>query len=100
MHPEEYRSIVKSLEAHYQEFQRSCTGSEMFAEEEKRSIETQYTGAQQHYDQLVIQLPAYSECITPFSLFIRFTYHVSMLIVHLIRSTHHVDAFVVYTYRM
>ncbi|XP_072535471.1 desmoplakin-B isoform X2 [Salminus brasiliensis] len=60
MRPEEYRSIVKSLETHYQEFQRNCLGSEMFKEEDKRSIETQYTGAQQHYDQLVIQLPAFS----------------------------------------
>ncbi|KAI4899136.1 hypothetical protein NFI96_013228 [Prochilodus magdalenae] len=60
MRPEEYRSIVKSLETHYQEFQRTSLGSEIFGEEDKRTIETQYTGAQQHYDQLVVQLPAYT----------------------------------------
>ena len=61
MRPEEYRSIVKSLESHYDEFKLCCHGSQMFADEDKRSIETQYTGAQEHYDQLVVQLPAYSE---------------------------------------
>ncbi|XP_076844153.1 desmoplakin-B isoform X2 [Brachyhypopomus gauderio] len=60
MRPEEYRSIIKSLETHYQEFQRSSVGSEMFGEEDKRTMETQYSVAQQHYDQLIVQLPAYS----------------------------------------
>lgn len=63
MRPEEYRSIMKSLESHYQEYQRNCLGSEMFVEEDKRAIESQYTGAQKHYDQLIVQLPAYSEYI-------------------------------------
>ncbi|XP_067086396.1 desmoplakin-A-like isoform X3 [Osmerus mordax] len=61
MRPEEYRSIVKSLESHYDEFKVCCHGSQMFGDEDKRSIESQYTGAQAHYDQLVVQLPAYSE---------------------------------------
>uniref|UniRef100_A0AAY4E2Z1 Desmoplakin a n=1 Tax=Denticeps clupeoides TaxID=299321 RepID=A0AAY4E2Z1_9TELE len=60
MRPEEYRSIVKSLETHYQEFLRSSHGSEMFGDEDKRKMESQYVGAQTHYDQLVVQLPAYS----------------------------------------
>ncbi|XP_017349765.1 desmoplakin-A isoform X2 [Ictalurus punctatus] len=60
MRPEEYRSIMKSLESHYQEYQRNCLGSEMFVEEDKRAIESQYTGAQKHYDQLIVQLPAYT----------------------------------------
>ncbi|XP_053502041.1 desmoplakin-B isoform X2 [Ictalurus furcatus] len=60
MRPEEYRSIIKSLESHYQEYQRNCLGSEMFVEEDKRAIESQYTGAQKHYDQLIVQLPAYT----------------------------------------
>ncbi|XP_030626514.1 LOW QUALITY PROTEIN: desmoplakin-B [Chanos chanos] len=60
MRPEEYRSIIKSLETHYQEFQRHCLGSEMFEDDDKRNIETQYQGAQKHYEQLVIQLPAYN----------------------------------------
>lgn len=54
---------MKSLESHYQEYQRNCLGSEMFVEEDKRAIESQYTGAQKHYDQLIVQLPAYSEYI-------------------------------------
>lgn len=61
MRPEEYRNIIKSLEMHYQEFTRNSHGSEMFADEDKRMIEQQYTGAQTHYDKLVIQLPNYSK---------------------------------------
>uniref|UniRef100_A0A673Y7U6 Desmoplakin n=1 Tax=Salmo trutta TaxID=8032 RepID=A0A673Y7U6_SALTR len=61
MRPEEYRSILKGLETHYSEFIHCCHGSEMFKDEDKRSIESQYTGAQAHYDQLVVQLPAYKE---------------------------------------
>ncbi|XP_036438172.1 desmoplakin isoform X2 [Colossoma macropomum] len=60
MRPEEYRNIIKSLETRYQEFQRNSMGSEIFGEEDRKTIETQYTGAQQHYDQLVVQLPAYT----------------------------------------
>uniref|UniRef100_A0A673Y959 Desmoplakin n=1 Tax=Salmo trutta TaxID=8032 RepID=A0A673Y959_SALTR len=58
MRPEEYRSILKGLETHYSEFIHCCHGSEMFKDEDKRSIESQYTGAQAHYDQLVVQLPS------------------------------------------
>ncbi|XP_052466691.1 desmoplakin isoform X2 [Carassius gibelio] len=61
MRPEEYRSIIKNLELHYQEFMRNSLGSEMFSDEEKRKMEMQYAGAQSHYDQLVIQLPNYRE---------------------------------------
>uniref|UniRef100_A0A8C9VQW8 Desmoplakin n=1 Tax=Scleropages formosus TaxID=113540 RepID=A0A8C9VQW8_SCLFO len=57
MRPEEYRNIIRSLETHYQEFQRNCLGSEMFGDEDKKNIETGYTSAQAHYDKLVIQLP-------------------------------------------
>uniref|UniRef100_A0A8C7STD1 Desmoplakin b n=1 Tax=Oncorhynchus mykiss TaxID=8022 RepID=A0A8C7STD1_ONCMY len=57
MRPEEYRSILKSLEAHYSEFTHCCHGSEMFKDEDKRSIESQYTGAHAHYDRLLVQLP-------------------------------------------
>uniref|UniRef100_A0A8C7HVN1 Desmoplakin n=1 Tax=Oncorhynchus kisutch TaxID=8019 RepID=A0A8C7HVN1_ONCKI len=59
MRPEEYRSILKSLEAHYSEFTHCCHGSEMFKDEDKRSIESQYTGAHAHYDRLLVQLPEY-----------------------------------------
>ncbi|XP_051555481.1 desmoplakin-like isoform X2 [Myxocyprinus asiaticus] len=61
MRPEEYRNIIKSLELHYQEFMRNSHGSEMFRDEDKRKMEQQYSGAQTHYDQLVIQLPTYRE---------------------------------------
>uniref|UniRef100_A0A8C7T3E8 Desmoplakin b n=1 Tax=Oncorhynchus mykiss TaxID=8022 RepID=A0A8C7T3E8_ONCMY len=57
MRPEEYCSILKSLETHYSDFTHCCHGSEMFKDDDKRSIESQYTGAQAHYDQLVVQLP-------------------------------------------
>uniref|UniRef100_A0A668ARA0 Desmoplakin n=1 Tax=Myripristis murdjan TaxID=586833 RepID=A0A668ARA0_9TELE len=57
MRPEEYRSIIKRLETHYQEFLRSSQGSELFGEEDKQTIQGQFAGAQNHYDTLVIQLP-------------------------------------------
>ncbi|XP_036374572.1 desmoplakin-like isoform X2 [Megalops cyprinoides] len=59
MRPEEYRNIIKSLETHYQEFQRNSLGSEMFVDDDKRKVEAQYSGAQTHYDKLIIQLPTY-----------------------------------------
>uniref|UniRef100_A0A8C7SWR4 Desmoplakin b n=1 Tax=Oncorhynchus mykiss TaxID=8022 RepID=A0A8C7SWR4_ONCMY len=63
MRPEEYRSILKSLEAHYSEFTHCCHGSEMFKDEDKRSIESQYTGAHAHYDRLLVQLPVYTKVV-------------------------------------
>uniref|UniRef100_A0A8C7I0B2 Desmoplakin n=1 Tax=Oncorhynchus kisutch TaxID=8019 RepID=A0A8C7I0B2_ONCKI len=60
MRPEEYRNIIKSLETHYQEFLRNSHGSEMFGEDEKKKMEGQYSGAQSHYDTLVIGLPTYT----------------------------------------
>uniref|UniRef100_A0A6Q2YGZ9 Desmoplakin a n=1 Tax=Esox lucius TaxID=8010 RepID=A0A6Q2YGZ9_ESOLU len=63
MRPEEYRSIIKRLETHYQEFLHNSHGSEMFGEDEKKTIEGQYAGAQKHYDTIVINLPAHSECL-------------------------------------
>ncbi|KAI3374910.1 hypothetical protein L3Q82_021444 [Scortum barcoo] len=61
MHPEEYRSVIKRLETHYQEFLRTSQGSELFGDEEKRNIQGQFDKAQNHYDTLIIQLPAYRE---------------------------------------
>nr|XP_029479376.1 desmoplakin-like isoform X2 [Oncorhynchus nerka] len=61
MRPEEYRNIIKSLETHYQEFLRSSQGSEMFGEDEKKKMEGQYSGAQTHYDTLVVGLPTYNQ---------------------------------------
>ncbi|XP_044056975.1 desmoplakin-like isoform X2 [Siniperca chuatsi] len=59
MRPEEYRQIIKSLETHFEEFKVSCHGSQMFVEEDKKAIENQFTGAETHYKELVVQLPAY-----------------------------------------
>ncbi|XP_041805532.1 desmoplakin-like isoform X1 [Chelmon rostratus] len=60
MRPEEYRSIIKRLETHYQEFQRNSQGSELFGEEDKKIIQGHFDKAQNHYDTLIIQLPAYT----------------------------------------
>ncbi|KAK9519723.1 hypothetical protein VZT92_022433 [Zoarces viviparus] len=59
MRPEAYRQLIKNLETHYEEFKLSSHGSQMFADEDKRSIENQFTGAQTHYEQIVVQLPNY-----------------------------------------
>ncbi|MEQ2280044.1 hypothetical protein AMECASPLE_015614 [Ameca splendens] len=59
MGPEEYRTIIKRLETHYQEFLRTSHGSDMFGEEEKKTMQGQFEKAQQHYDTLIIQLPNY-----------------------------------------
>ncbi|XP_068175111.1 desmoplakin-like isoform X1 [Antennarius striatus] len=59
MRPEEYRQIIKTLETHMSEFKVSSLGSQMFADDDKRAMEDQFTGAQSHYDQLVVQLPTY-----------------------------------------
>ena len=61
MPPEEYRRIIKRLETHYQEFQHNSQGSELFGEEDKKTIQGHFDKAQTHYDTLIIQLPAYSE---------------------------------------
>lgn len=61
MRPEEYRSLIKRLETHYQEFLQTSKGSEMFGDDEKKTIQGHFEKAQDHYETLVIQLPAYSE---------------------------------------
>ncbi|XP_033838794.1 desmoplakin-A-like isoform X1 [Periophthalmus magnuspinnatus] len=60
MRPEEYRSIIKRLETHYQEFLRSSQGSEMFGEDDKKNIQGHFDKAQNYYDALIIQLPTYT----------------------------------------
>ncbi|XP_067274394.1 desmoplakin-B isoform X2 [Pseudorasbora parva] len=60
MGPEETNSIIRSLEMHFQEFKKHSQGSELFAAEDQKHIETQFTGAQQHYGKLVVDLPAYA----------------------------------------
>uniref|UniRef100_A0A3Q2XP48 Desmoplakin n=1 Tax=Hippocampus comes TaxID=109280 RepID=A0A3Q2XP48_HIPCM len=61
MNPEEYSQFINSLETHYEEFKRSCQGSQMFVENDKRGIESQYNAAQAYYGTLVVQLPTYRE---------------------------------------
>uniref|UniRef100_A0A672YXU5 Desmoplakin b n=1 Tax=Sphaeramia orbicularis TaxID=375764 RepID=A0A672YXU5_9TELE len=62
MSQEEYRQIIRSMETHYEEFKKTSKGSQMFAEEDRKVIENQFTGAQAHYDKLVVQLPSYGQC--------------------------------------
>ncbi|XP_043364283.1 desmoplakin isoform X4 [Dermochelys coriacea] len=57
MRAEDYQRIITDLEIHYQEFLRNSQGSEMFGDDDKRKIQTQFTDAQKHYQTLVIQLP-------------------------------------------
>uniref|UniRef100_A0A8C9L6C7 Desmoplakin n=1 Tax=Serinus canaria TaxID=9135 RepID=A0A8C9L6C7_SERCA len=57
MRKEDYQKIITDLEIHYQEFLRNSQGSEMFGDEDKRKIQTQFTDAQKHYQTLIIQLP-------------------------------------------
>lgn len=59
MRKEDYQRIISDLEVHYQEFLRNSQGSEMFGDEDKRSIQGQFSEAQKHYQTLVIQLPGY-----------------------------------------
>ncbi|XP_053186180.1 desmoplakin-A isoform X2 [Scomber japonicus] len=61
MRPEEYRSIIKRLETHYQEFLRTSQGSELFGEDDKKNMQSHMDNAQSHYDTLIIQLPAFKE---------------------------------------
>uniref|UniRef100_A0AAQ4QV92 Desmoplakin b n=1 Tax=Gasterosteus aculeatus aculeatus TaxID=481459 RepID=A0AAQ4QV92_GASAC len=61
MRPDEYRQLIKSLETRYEEFILNSYNSQMFADDDKRSIENQFNGAQSHYEQLLVQLPQYSQ---------------------------------------
>ncbi|XP_034558851.1 desmoplakin isoform X2 [Notolabrus celidotus] len=61
MRPEEYRSIIKRLETHYQEFQRTSQGSDLFGDDDMRTIQGHFDKAQGHYDTLIIQLPTYKD---------------------------------------
>uniref|UniRef100_A0A8D3EA80 Desmoplakin a n=1 Tax=Scophthalmus maximus TaxID=52904 RepID=A0A8D3EA80_SCOMX len=53
MRPEEYRNIIKRLETHYQEFLRTSQGSEMFGEEDKKTIQGHFDKAQNHFDTII-----------------------------------------------
>nr|XP_033936274.1 desmoplakin-like [Pseudochaenichthys georgianus] len=60
MPPEEYRQLMKRMETHFEEFKSCSSGSEMFTGDDKSGLDNQFTGAQTHYEELVVQLPAYA----------------------------------------
>ncbi|XP_060940862.1 desmoplakin-A-like isoform X2 [Limanda limanda] len=64
MRPDEYRNMIKRLENHYQEFVHTSESSELFGEEDKKTIQGHFDKAQTHYDTLIIQLPAHREDAT------------------------------------
>eukprot|EP00070_Physeter_catodon_P027794 XP_028334688.1 desmoplakin [Physeter catodon] len=61
MRLEDYTKTISDLELRYQDFIRDSQGSEMFGDDDKRKIQTQFTDAQKHYQTLVVQLPSYPQ---------------------------------------
>ena len=61
MRKEDYQKTLTDLESHYQEFITNSQGSEMFGDDDKRKMQTQFTDAQKHYQTLVIQLPGHHQ---------------------------------------
>nr|XP_033790625.1 desmoplakin isoform X3 [Geotrypetes seraphini] len=61
---EDYQKVVSDLELHYQDFLKNSQGSEIFGDEDKRKMQSQFTDAQKHYQTLVVQLPAYQRVTT------------------------------------
>ncbi|CAJ0930623.1 unnamed protein product [Ranitomeya imitator] len=59
MRQEDYQRVVSDLEVHYQEFMRNSQGSNMFGDDDKRKMHSQFSEAQKHYQTLVVQLPSY-----------------------------------------
>ncbi|XP_062260016.1 desmoplakin-A-like isoform X2 [Platichthys flesus] len=64
MRPDEYRTMIKRLENHYQEFIRTSESSELFGEEDKIDIQNNFDKANNYYDTLIVQLPAHREDAT------------------------------------
>ncbi|XP_053570694.1 desmoplakin isoform X3 [Bombina bombina] len=58
MRHEDYQKVVTDLEMHYQEFLRNSQGSDMFGDDDKRKMQSQFSEAQKHYQTLVVQLPS------------------------------------------
>lgn len=61
MRADEYRELIKNMEIHFQEFMRNSQGSEMFGEEDRKTMQGHFNKAQEHYDTMIIQLPNYSK---------------------------------------
>lgn len=78
MRQEDYMKTIEDLELHYQDFIKNSQGSEMFGDDDKRRMQSQFTDAQKHYQTLVIQLPGHPQHQTgqpgPPFLFISVTY--------------------------
>uniref|UniRef100_A0A8C5DZN5 Desmoplakin-like n=1 Tax=Gouania willdenowi TaxID=441366 RepID=A0A8C5DZN5_GOUWI len=64
MRPEEYRQIFKSMETNYEDFILNSHGSQMFVDDDKKNMEQQFHNAQTHYDQLLVRLPTYGQCLS------------------------------------
>ncbi|XP_056620047.1 desmoplakin-B isoform X5 [Triplophysa dalaica] len=60
MGTEEYSNILRSMEAHFQEFKKHSEKSEVFSAEDQTHMDTQVTGASQHCNNLDVQLPSYT----------------------------------------
>ncbi|XP_074507516.1 desmoplakin-A isoform X1 [Sebastes fasciatus] len=54
MRPDEYRSIIQRLETHYREFLSNSKGSEVFGEEDKKTIKNHFDKTQKHIETLII----------------------------------------------
>lgn len=50
---EEYRLALRNLEQHYQDFLRDSQDSQMFGAEDRMQVESNYNGANQHYNTMV-----------------------------------------------
>ncbi|KAK3546606.1 hypothetical protein QTP70_030638 [Hemibagrus guttatus] len=56
MKPDEYRSIIKNLESHYEEFRRLSQQSNLFEEADQRKMAADYSSAQTHYDAIITKI--------------------------------------------
>lgn len=50
---EEYRLALRNLEQHYQDFLRDSQDSQMFGAEDRMQVESNYNGANRHYNTMV-----------------------------------------------
>ncbi|XP_032411400.1 plectin-like isoform X26 [Xiphophorus hellerii] len=53
MKPEEYRLVMRNLEAHYQDFMRDSQDSQLFSPDDRMQVEDDYNKVSQHFDNLL-----------------------------------------------
>ncbi|XP_043974152.1 plectin-like isoform X18 [Gambusia affinis] len=53
MKPEEYRLVMRNLEAHYQDFMRDSQDSQLFSPDDRMRVEDDYSKVSQHFDNLL-----------------------------------------------